>query len=69
MAIIGFNLLKINTEVKEPLLGKVNISNNVAIKDVEKKEITFGSNKQDILRFITAKSNLFFFYIFNSYII
>jgi hypothetical protein len=51
MAIIGFNFNKINVEKSEVGKGKVNISNNVAIKNIESKGISLGKDKQDALRF------------------
>lgn len=51
MAVIGFNFNKINVEKKEITQGKVNISNNVAIKNIEQKDIALGKNKQDALKF------------------
>jgi hypothetical protein len=51
MAIIGFNFNKINVEKSEIGKGKVNISNNVAIKNIESKGISLGKDKQDALRF------------------
>ncbi len=52
MGIVGFNFLKINAEIKNMLKGKINISNNVSIKDVEKKKLVLGKSEQDGLRFI-----------------
>jgi len=44
MPIVGFNFLKINAEKKNKSAeGKINISNDVSIKDVE--EADFGKNK------------------------
>ena len=44
MPIVGFNFLKINAEKKNKVPeGKVNIANDVSIKDVE--ETNFGKNK------------------------
>ena len=44
MAIIGVNFTKISVEKKSPVKGKVNISNNVLIKDVVEKDIAPGKN-------------------------
>ncbi len=52
MAIIGFNFTRMLIERKAPVKGKISIKNNVAIKNVEKKEFTFGKNKQTGLRFV-----------------
>ena len=51
MAVIGFNFNKINVEKKDIGKGKVNISNNVAIKNIEQKGISLGKSKQEALRF------------------
>jgi hypothetical protein len=51
MAVIGFNFNKITVEKKEINKGKVNISNNVAIKNIEQKDISLGKDKQDALKF------------------
>lgn len=51
MAVIGFNFNKINVEKNDVGKGKVNISNNVAIKNIEQKGISLGKNKQDALKF------------------
>ncbi|MBW2981047.1 hypothetical protein KY360_06545 [Candidatus Woesearchaeota archaeon] len=51
MAVIGFNFNKIDVEKKDVGKGKVNISNNVAIKNIEQKGISLGKSKQDALRF------------------
>ena len=40
--IVGFNFNKVNVERKEAAKGKISISNNVAIKDIEQKELPFG---------------------------
>ena len=42
MAIIGVNFTKINIERKEAARGKINISNNIAIKDVKERDIAPG---------------------------
>jgi hypothetical protein len=52
MTIIGFNFIKINIEKKGPVKGKINISNNVSIKDVEEIKISLGKSEQKALRFI-----------------
>jgi len=52
MGVIGFNILKLKAEVFEPLSGKVNISNNISIKDVEKKKLVLGNSSQEGLRII-----------------
>ncbi len=51
MAVVGFNFSKILVEKKLTAEGKINISNNVAIKDVESADFSLGKAKQDGLRF------------------
>ena len=51
MTIVGFNFTSINAERKEAVKGKININNNVAIKDVEERDLNLGSNKQKSLKF------------------
>ncbi len=52
MAIVGFNFTKINVERKDVQKGKINISNNVAIKDIKPTDISLGKEKQNALKFI-----------------
>lgn len=51
MAIVGFNFTKINVERKDIQKGKINISNNVAIKDIKPTDISLGKEKQNALKF------------------
>ncbi len=51
MVVVGFNFTKINVERKNPLKGKVKITNNVAIKKVEVKDLALGKAKQQGLKF------------------
>ncbi len=51
MTILGVNFLKINAEKKKVIKGKVNISNNVSIKDVQKANLNFGPTKETGLNF------------------
>ena len=52
MTIVGFNFNKINVEKKEGKSGKVNISNNVAIKDIVNTDLSLGSEKQKAIKFV-----------------
>ena len=52
MAIIGFNFTKILVEKKSKIKGKVDIKNNVSVKDVEATDIPIGTSKQNALKFI-----------------
>ena len=51
MTIIGMQFTKLAVEKMNPITGKVSISNNVVVQDVEKATIAIGKNKQDVLRF------------------
>src|SRR3989338_10950122 len=51
MTIIGFNFTKIDAEKKELVKGKININNNVSIKEVEEKDLSLGNQKQKVLNF------------------
>tara|TARA_Y100000310_G_scaffold301528_1_gene338083 strand:+ start:490 stop:918 length:429 start_codon:yes stop_codon:yes gene_type:complete len=58
MTIVGFNFTKIDAEKKEPVKGKININNNVTIKNVGEKKISLANDKQKVLSFtfeFTAK--------------
>lgn len=55
MTIVGFNYTKIHVERKSSVKGKINIKNNVAIKKVEKSDLSLGgsgSAKQAGLKFM-----------------
>ena len=51
MTIIGFNFRKITAEKGKTASGKINIANNVALKNVEETEIPVGAKKQKALKF------------------
>lgn len=51
MAIVGFNFTKIEAEKKEAAKGKINVSNNVSISNVEEKNLSLGNDKQKVLAF------------------
>lgn len=52
MTIIGFNFTKMSAERKPATnTGKINISNNVSITNVEEKELAFGKSKQKAIIF------------------
>ncbi|MBU1975056.1 MAG: hypothetical protein KKG59_01490 [Nanoarchaeota archaeon] len=46
MTIIGFDFTKLHIERKKIIKGKINIANNVSIKDVEEVQIQLGEGKQ-----------------------
>ncbi len=53
MTIVGFHFSKISIEQKEPLRGKIDIGNNISIKNVEQQELPFGAKaKQTGLKFM-----------------
>jgi hypothetical protein len=51
MTVVGLQINKIVVEKLAPAKGKVSVNNNVAVKDVEKTDLTFGTSKQDALKF------------------
>jgi hypothetical protein len=51
MTVVGLQINKILVEKLAPVKGKVSVNNNVAVKDVEKTDLTFGNSKQDALQF------------------
>ncbi|MBS3106188.1 hypothetical protein J4419_00815 [Candidatus Woesearchaeota archaeon] len=52
MTIVGFNFTKINVERKSSASGKINVSSNVAIKDVVETDLAIGASKQKAVRFV-----------------
>ena len=68
MPIVGFNFTKIDVEKSDNAKGNVNIHNNVTIKNIEKADVSFSGDKQNVVRFsfeFTAKyepsiGNIFF---------
>lgn len=51
MAVIGFNFNKISIQREPVLKGKLNIKNNVTIKNVEKADLFLGKSKQDGIKY------------------
>lgn len=51
MTVVGLQINKIIAEKTSPASGKVSVNNNVAVKDVEKTNLAFGTAKQDALKF------------------
>ena len=51
MTIVGFNFNRIDVERKKSSGGKINISNNVAIKDVVDTDLSLGSETQKAVKF------------------
>ena len=52
MTIIGFNFNEIKVNRKEGIKGKINIKNNVVIKDIQEKDLNLGDKSQNSLKFI-----------------
>ncbi len=52
MAIAGFGFTKIEVERKPMKGGKIGISNNVAIKNIQEKELHLGKEKQKAAQFL-----------------
>ena len=50
--IVGFGFTKLSAEKKEAPKGKIDINNNVTIKNVQEDDFSFGKEKQqNVLRF------------------
>ena len=50
--IVGFGFTKLSAERKEAAKGKIDINNNVTIKNVEESDLALGKDNQNVLRFI-----------------
>ena len=51
--IVGFGFTKLSAEKNDPIKGKVDINNNVSIKDIQEDSFSFGKDKQqNVLKFI-----------------
>ena len=51
MTIVGFNFTKLGAEKKDMAKGEINVSNNVAIDNVDEKKISLANDKQKVLAF------------------
>lgn len=49
--IVGFGFTKLSAERNEPAKGKIDINNNVSIKDVVEDNLSLGKDKQNVLKF------------------
>ena len=49
--IVGFNFTKLVAEKKTLIKGKVNVNNNVSLKNVESEDLSLGKQKQNALKF------------------
>ncbi len=52
MTIVGFDFTKIDAKKNGPIKGKININNNVTIKNVEPKDLKLGTEKRDAINFV-----------------
>lgn len=50
--IVGFGFTKLSAERKEAAKGKIDINNNVTIKNVEEADLSLGKEKQNVIKFI-----------------
>ena len=51
--IVGFGFTKLNVEKGETAKGKIDINNNVSIKDIQEDNFSLGKDKQqNVLRFV-----------------
>ena len=50
--IVGFGFTKLSAEEKEVAKGKIDINNNVSIKDIKEDSFSLGNNNQNVLKFI-----------------
>lgn len=51
MTIVGFNFTKIHAEKTNPIKGKINISNKVALIGVEQSDLSLGKDNQQGVKF------------------
>lgn len=51
MAIVGFNFTKILAEKNSGIKGKVDIKNNISVKNVESAELALGDSKEKAIKF------------------
>lgn len=49
--IVGFGFTKLSAEKKEAAKGKVDINNNVSIKDVVEDNLALGKENQNVIKF------------------
>lgn len=51
MTVVGFNFTKIVVEKKQAAKGKINIKNNISIKNIEETDLSLGRVKEAGLKF------------------
>ena len=59
--IVGFGFTKIHAEKIEGVKGKIEINNNVLIRNVEESDLSLGNEKQKALKFIFEFTSSFSF--------
>ncbi|MFH1399613.1 MAG: hypothetical protein ABIG95_05885 [Candidatus Woesearchaeota archaeon] len=59
MSVVGFNFTKIDVDKKSAARGKINIKNNISIKEVAETDLSFGTNTQSGLRFLFEYTSLY----------
>ena len=50
--IVGFGFTKVIAEMNDAARGKIDINNNVSIKNVEEADLSFGKDKQNVIKFV-----------------
>jgi len=50
--IVGFGFTKLSAEKNDAIKGKIDINNNVTIKDIKEDTISLGKDSQNIIKFI-----------------
>lgn len=50
--IVGFGFTKLSAEKNEAPKGKIDINNNVSIKDVREDSLSLGKDQQNVIKFI-----------------
>lgn len=50
MAIVSFNFIRMSADRKAAIRGRLNINNNITIKDVQEADLSFGKSQEAALR-------------------
>ena len=50
--IVGFGFTKLSAEKGEIAKGKIDINNNVSVKDIQEDNFSLGKDRQNVLKFI-----------------
>jgi len=59
MTILGFNFNEIKVSKKEGIKGKINIKNNVTIKDIQAQDLNLGDKSQNSLKFVFEFTSIY----------